>query len=319
MQIKEGHFVKDTIIHLCLAIVLSWSYITALGEDQGTRADLSTASIYRHAKYGFQFTVPTGWMVRETNFYFAHYSRVFLTVNNQRSDLAIQDQPTGPNTREFNAETTLKQMRPGEVYVSFSHDDSFDGMRADSVESNLDSILSTNRIIKSSQTGLSSLGLFFFKRGHWWTISINMRDPVTEENRSKVMGLLKSFRFADAPVGEASWAGSLAWKELPDNIRNFESQYGWPVVGGRTGQRSVVVCEKNSGYSVKFIQEGVGEWEYSVSPDGIVQAEPPLVYAISPAPLSIAIPNCRVKAKAWSMPFGSRRMSTYPKCLGNPS
>jgi hypothetical protein len=45
--------------------------------------------------------VPKGWMVRETAFYVAHYTRVSLTVNSQRPELEIRDWPVGGNSRRW--------------------------------------------------------------------------------------------------------------------------------------------------------------------------------------------------------------------------
>ena len=251
-----------------------------------------TGQTYRNTNYGFQFSVPAGWTVRETGFYIAHYSSVFLTVNNQRPGLEIRDWPTGKNSWGFGAETTFQQMQPGEVYVSFGYSDGPgpDGMQPDTVATDLRSLLAGKAITPSSQPGLSPLNVGFFKRGHRWAISACLKEPVTEENRAKVLSMLQSFEFLDAPVGNPGWAESLAWAELPENIRAPVKWRDWPVANSvqedsassQMGRLTVVVRKTGSGYSVKFIWQAVGAWEYLVSADGkVTQPEPAVLYPLS--------------------------------------
>jgi hypothetical protein len=256
---------------LGLALVLSSGLV---GYCSIVHAD---GQAYQNTHYGFQLVAPEGWAVTETNFSHSHYADVFLTINSQRPNLAIQNQNFGGGFGGFGPKTTFEQMRPGEAYVSVGYFDGPGGptMESDCLTNDLLPLLTTNHISVSSEPGLSELGLRFFKRGHWWSLSVYMREPVMEANRRKVMALLASFRFLDAPVSNVAWAESLAWKKLPENIRAPERWPVWPVVdyaGQRpqSGPRSVLVEKIDSGYSVKFTVDGVGAWEYRVSASGKV-------------------------------------------------
>ncbi len=248
--------------------------------------------VYRNTNYGFQFAVPAGWTVRETSFCVAHSGLVFLTVNNQRPQLEVRDWPIGTNAMGFGAATTFQQMQPGEVYVSFGYSGGPgpDTMRADTVGTNLHSLLTGKGITPSAQPGLACLGLGFFKRGYWWAISADLRDPVTEESRDQVMALLRSFEFLPDPVGNGAWAESLAWEQLPETIRASGAGPGWPVASSAGdqassasfGPQSVVVQRRGSAWSVKFLWEAIGAWEYSVAASGqVTQPQPPVAYPVS--------------------------------------
>ncbi len=305
---------------LCLVLVLGGGLSLAIADSSAASPNpplTSPGEVYRSTNYGFQFRVPEGWTARETAFYVAHYTRVFLTVNSRRLELEIKDWPAGRNTREFGPRAVFRQMQPGEVYVSFAFAGSPgpDTMRSDTVGEDFHALLATNRISASAQAGLSYLGLYFFKRGYWWNISASLRDPITEENRRKVVALLESFRFAEAPVGNAAWAESLAWKELPEQVQAANDWAGWPVVEPQgeqparamSGSRRVAVNRAGSAFSVRFILEDIGVWEYSVSADGTVQPLPPMVHAIGigPAQLPSDLPGeskGRVDAR-WVDPY----------------
>jgi hypothetical protein len=260
---------------LCLALVLSGGFFGCCN------IVFAQGQVYQNTNYGFQLVVPEGWTATETNFTVFHYNDVFLTVNNERPDLTIQKQRMAPGKGvEFNPKVILQQMQPGEVYVSVGYFDGPGGptMRLDSVDNDLHSLLVTNEIsVSGGDKDLSVLDLRFFKRGHWWNISAYMKNPVTAENRQQVISMLKSFGFVAAPVGSVSWAESLAWKELPENVR---SSPRWPVVdyvGQRPqyGLRSLLVKKSDSGYLVTFDVDGAGIWGYLVSENGrVVQAKP---------------------------------------------
>ncbi len=262
---------------LCLVLILN----TVVGNECAAAANaadnLSPAGerLYRNNFYGFQFIVPEGWTITETNVEVSHYHEVLLTVNSRRPDLALYMQSTAPGTFEFGPKTILKQTQPGEVYISVGH---FEGpvhpsMRPDDVEGDLRTLLSTNPVSPSVEAGLAEIALGFFKRGQQWIISGYLREPISAEDRRKVMTTLQSFRFVDAPVGNIAWAESLAWNQLSDNVRRFGEwpvamEPGWPSgIYGHT----VLVETNGSGYSVQFTVEGLGSWEYSVSMEGKVQ------------------------------------------------
>ena len=272
---------KTDLLMLCFGLLCLTPHLSAQ----------PTGQTYRNTNYGFQFSVPAGWTVRETRFYVAHYSLVFLTVNNQRPALEIRDWPTGKNSRGFGAETTFQQMQSGEVYVSFGYSEGpgAEFMQPDTVATDLRSLLAGKAIAPSSTAGLSSLNVGFRKRGHSWAISANLKDPVTEESRATVMSILQSFEFLDAPVGNLAWAESLAWAQLPENIRTPAKWRDWPVAGSvgedsassQSGRLSVQVKRTGSGYSTKFIWQGVGAWDYLVSADGkVTQPEPAVLYPL---------------------------------------
>jgi hypothetical protein len=276
---------------LCLALVLSDESNPAFADENAATKNPPTPSagqMFRSTNYGFEFSLPQGWTARETNFYIAHYSDGFLTVNSQRPNLIL-------SSGWGDAKPLSQQMQPGEVYISmgYSGGPGPETMRADTLGDNLRALLATNRISASYEAGLSCLGLQFFKRGKWWNISACLRDPVTEENRQKVMSLLRSFRFIEAPVGNAAWAESLAWKKLPERIRDTGDWWRtWPVVGqvgersafANGSRRSVSVTNSDSTYSVKFTLQGIGEWSYRVMTNGEVESEPPIVRVASPPP-----------------------------------
>ena len=290
----------DSRIILCFAFLLSSSFNLAFANGNAADANLpvpSAGQVYRSSNYGFQFHVPKGWTVKETVFYVAHYTRVFLTINSRRPELEIRDWRSGENTWEFGSRATFNQMQPGEVYVSLA----FAGypgpctMRSDTVGEDFHAMLATSTISASGQPGLSCLNLHFFKRGSSWLISACLRDPITEENRRKVLAMLESFRFADAPVDNAAWAESLAWKELPEQIQAANDLSGWPVVEPQGeqaahavfGPRTVAVSRVGAAFSVKFILKDIGLWEYLVADDGKVQVRPPVVHAVGVAPAQL--------------------------------
>lgn len=293
-----------TMLLIAPALILSGmnNTLIAVGMAEETNSPPPPGTqLCRSSHYGFQLAVPVGWTARETDFYVAHYSRIFFTVNSLRPGLEIRDWPRGGSTQEFGGKAAFEQMRPGEVYISICYigNPGPESVRPDTAGGDLLPMLETNTISSSGQPGLSGLDLTFFKRAHRWEISACLRHPVAEENRRKVIAMLQSFRFADAPVGNASWAESLAWAQLPEQIRGgnlgpspmamYEAP-GWPVVeldAERTahatfGSRTVVGSRTGSGFLIKFILQNVGVWEYLVSEEGKVQAKPPVVCAVGP-------------------------------------
>jgi hypothetical protein len=81
--------------------------------------------------------------------------------------------------------------------------------------------------------------------------------------------IIDSLHFADGPVSNPAWAESLAWNELPPDIRVLE----WPVapqIGVRPqwGTRSVVVEQVASGYEVTFAEGASRAWKFAVSASG---------------------------------------------------
>ena len=261
-------------------------------EGNPAPANLSALSanrqVYTNANHGFQCVLPQGWTARETSFYIYHYSYEFLTINSQRPDFVIS--PGWSNPKPLSP-----LMQPGEVYITFCYagGPGPDIMRPDTVGEDLQPLLATDRISPAYETGLSHLDLNFFKRGRWWNLSAWLRDPVTEDNRQKVLSLFQSFRFIDAPVGNAAWAESLAWKALPEKIRGPEDGWrGWPVAGEAVEKSAMAevfpraVCVTNSGstYSVKFALRKIGEWSYWITTNGEVEAELPIIQAESPPP-----------------------------------
>jgi hypothetical protein len=276
---------------LCLALALNGQFNPAFADENAAKENPPTSSagqMFRSTNYGFEFSVPQGWTACETNFFIAHYSDGFLTINSQRPDLIL-------SSGWGDSKLLSQQMQPGEVYISmgYSGDPFPETMTADTIGDNLQALLATNRISASYEAGLSNLDLHFFKRGKWWNISAWLRDPVTEESRQKVMSLMQSFRFNDASVGNAAWAESLAWKELPERIRDTGDGWNWsrswPVVDHAgekpaIANRSVSVTNSGSTYSVKFTLLGIGEWSYRVMTNGEVESEPPIVQVASPPP-----------------------------------
>lgn len=285
---------------LCMVLVLTFTvcdgWHAMRGDGNPAPASLSApptnSYVYTNANYGFQFVLPQGWTAQETSFFFAHYSEAFLTINSQRPKWVISG-------GGFDDLPLSQQMQPGEVYIIFSYSGGPmpDTMCPETIGNNLQVLLATNRISSACEAGLSCLNLNFFKRGKLWNISVWLRDPVTEANRQKVMSLLQSFRFIDAPVGNATWAESLAWKELPEAIRDIGGWWdGWPVVGQTAGGSAIAeefrrgvyreVCVTNSGstYSVKFALKRMGEWNYRITTNGVVESEPPIVHVASPPP-----------------------------------
>lgn len=240
-------------------------------------AGRASGQVYRNSDFGFSFTVPEGWFCRETNYPAFHYYDVFLTINNRRPDLAVQTKWVTQNYRDFNPTTTLSQMLPGEVHVTVgSMEGPFDRrMTTDSVGQDLSPLWATNRISLTYETNLSQLTLRFFKRGRQWQISAYLREPIAQANRERVISMLKSFRFLDAPVNDPGWAESLAWKELPESIRGQPFPC-WPAVryvGQAPGNAgwSVRVDKAPTGYTVQFVVAQAGTWRYLVLTNGTVR------------------------------------------------
>ena len=269
--------------------------------------------IYRDAKYGFRLILPQGWEARETNLSVSHYGLVFLTINSQRPGLVFEG---WDGTWMYNHRIT--QLQPEEVYISIGYSGGPMGamMKADAVGQDLRSFLATNQVRVFSYEGQSIYGLYFFKRGQSWSIQACMKEPVAKENRQKVMALLESTCFVEAPVGNASWAESLAWKELPKKIREAgDWPLGWPVVGeegeqsgsGTFGQQSVSVTNLGSAYSVKFTLNAIGAWSFLVKTNAEVIAEPPKVHAMGPPssqwPSDLPGESGRIKDSYWVAPY----------------
>jgi len=271
---------------LCLALVLSGGllWLCNFARADTTVAKPATEN-YHNDHYGFQFTVPQGWTVTETNFEAAHYYYVvFLTINSRRPDSAGREPWVSTNAMAYYENTNLRQVKPGEAYISigFCEGPFGGGMQSNSVAEDLIPVLGTNRLATSWNPKLAELNLDFFKRGHFWDIASYAREPVTLEASNGVMSLLKSFQFVDVPVRNIAWAESLAWEQLPENIRGFDH---WPVtdnLGWRpfSGRNTVVVEETNSVYSVQFTLTGLGMWNYEVASDGTVQAGPAEAYIV---------------------------------------
>ncbi|HKW29547.1 MAG TPA: hypothetical protein VJT54_09435 [Verrucomicrobiae bacterium] len=282
---------------LGLVLVLSPGFFCCCnlpGADESTATSSLSAQpagqIYHDAKYGFQLILPQGWEARETSLSVSHYDYVFLTINNQRSGLAFEGWEG-----TWICNNRITQLQPDEVYISVGYAGGPMGvtMRADTVGEDLRPFMATNQVRVFSSKGLLSYGVSFFKRGQHWSIWACMKEPVTKEIRQKVMALLQSVRFVGAPVGNASWAESLAWKELPEKIRDPGNWWwGWPAAGqegghsgsGMFGQRSVLVTNLGSAYSVKFGLQAIGEWKFMVKTNGEVESEPPIVHVASPPP-----------------------------------
>ncbi|HXT13798.1 MAG TPA: hypothetical protein VN873_19770 [Candidatus Angelobacter sp.] len=250
---------------------------------------IATAGVYTNTTYGFSFRVPDGWNVTETNFYNAHYSDGVLTVDNTLPGVALPAEN----------DSFLSEIKPGEIYVCFALVNApFGSMRPDSVAADVHSLLGTNEIRTFSRDGVLFVELNYFKRGQDWQISAALREPHSAENRQKFLSMLESLRFCDTPIGSAAWAESLAWRELPDHIRAENEFVGWPVVNSpgeepHTGYRSVRVTRNGSGYTVRFMLEAIGSWEYAVAADGTVKARAREVYPISPpqAKLPLDLPG----------------------------
>jgi hypothetical protein len=281
----------------CLALVLSGGFICCCnlvraGENVITSSSSAppAGQVYHDTKYGFQLVLPQGWEARETNLSVAHYDYVFLTINNQRPGLAYEGWDGRWMTND-----RITQLQPDEVYISVGYAGGPMGvsMMADNVGEDLSSFLATNQVRVFSSNGMLNYSLSFFKRGQHWSVWACLKEPVTENNRQKVMALLQSIRFVPAPVGNASWAESLAWSELPEKIRDTGDWWqNWPTVNlyaeesgsERRGQRSVSVTNLGLAYSVKFTLEAIGEWSFMVKTNGEVESAPPLVHAVGPPP-----------------------------------
>jgi hypothetical protein len=283
-------------LSVCIALVFCglynhFNFAYADGNVTNANSGQAPGQIYRNEDYGFQLAVPQGWTATKTNFEVFHYNEVFLTINNHRPDLTLQERWTGKSTIEYNDKTILQQMQPDEAYISIGYFEGpwNPGMKAGDVADDLIPLLRTKQLAASSEKGLAELNLNFFKRGRDWHISAYLREPFTAATSNQVMSLLNSFQFVRAPVSNAGWAESLAWEQLPENIRNFAH---WPVsenVGWRPeyGRNTVLVQKTDAGYTVQFALTGLGSWEYAVSADGEVKSGPADVEVRSPPPTQI--------------------------------
>ncbi|MGH7941094.1 MAG: hypothetical protein ACREFR_08500 [Limisphaerales bacterium] len=282
---------------LCVAVVLGMAVpckcrAGEMAQDDATiGANEQAGHTYYDKTYGFQITVPPGWQASETSFSFEHYGYAFLTINNQRPGLEFE----GGWGMGWLNDNHVTQLQSNEVYIAIG----YGGgpmetiMRDDSVGDNLASFAATKNVHAYSFGGVLNYGLEFFKRGELWSISARMKEPVTEENREKVMALMRSIHFVDRPVENASWAESLAWNNLPGKVRETGDRFmGWPAVGdcgeqsgyAMAGPRSVLVTNLGSAYALKFDLQGVGEWSFTVKTSGHVESEPPALQATGPPP-----------------------------------
>jgi hypothetical protein len=258
--------VKSKPCQAIVFILVSLISSSLLAEGQVPPSEPST-QLYLNSKLGFQFAYPKNWMVAETNFEVSHYLDDFLTINSQRRNLHIW---FPMEVQDFDPKFVFQKMLPGEVYLAVGRAEGpgyYPSMGPDSVEKDLLPLLATNPIVSSGQEGLSRFGLAFYKRGRNWTIHGYLRDPIQQEDQRKVIRLLESFRFMEAPVANVSRAESLAWKELPDEMRQLGS---WPIGTGSQGGRTVVVDRVDSGYSVQFGLNGVKSWKFMVLESGKV-------------------------------------------------
>jgi hypothetical protein len=272
---------------VCLALVLNGVLFGGNASHAGESATNSAVKTYQNINYGFKLAVPRDWTVTETNFEVFHYNEVFLAINSRRPNLTLQEQWVSTNTIEYNGDIASGQLQPGEAYISIGYLDGPGGteMFPDRVADTLTPLLDANPFRTFPEPKLSELELLFFKRGHNWNISAYLRQPATATVSNEVMNVLKSFQFLDAPVGNVAWAESLAWEQLPENIRKFNH---WPVsdgVGMRPvwGRNTVLIEKADSGYRVHFTLTGLGTWEYAVSEDGKVEAGTSEVNAPNPS------------------------------------
>lgn len=281
---------------LCLVLILVAGLLSfCRARDASAVPTIETngqsGQVYCDKTYGFQVAVPFGWQARKTSFSPCHYGYAFLTINNQRPGLEFEGD-FGPGWMDGN---NVTQLQSNEVYISIGYGGGPMGvsLREDMVGGNLAAFLATNNVRGYSSGGVLNYGLGFFKRGEIWCISASMKEPVTKANRKKVMALLESIRFVDAPVENPSWAESLAWKRLPEKVRGTGSWIvGWPSVGDYgeqsgyaiLGQRSVDVTNLGSAYAVRFGLQAIGDWSFRVKTNGEVESEPPALRAKGPPP-----------------------------------
>jgi hypothetical protein len=264
---------------LYLALILSVGY-AAYTQAENVGTNTTSGQIYRDDMYGFQITLPKGWMAKEVGHEQDHYGYAFLTINNQRQDLDCGDGWWAESGWNFHGRKT--ELQSNEVYMCIGYDGGpiLMTMSTDTVGHDLGSLMATNAMRLFSAKGSAYYALNFFKRGQVWSIAVDMKEPVTEQNREDVMSILQSFRFLDGRIHNANWAEALAWNRLPPGERASGSLFGWPAVGmynnaeedARMDSRSVVVKKMDSGYSVKFArgQYFPRNWEFYVFADGKV-------------------------------------------------
>lgn len=264
--------VRQRIALCCVVLGVCISGLAVLAQPASAPATQQDRHVYRNSRLGFTFTLPADWKINEQPYVHSHYTDVFLTVNNKRAGLRIKEQEVGRGRFELNERTIASQMVAGEVHVEVSE---LGGpgpvtMRMDSVGEDLSKLLAEATPARGP-IGMSTLGLRFFKRGHSFQVMAMMRDPVSPDDVQKVRSIIESWRFESGPVNDIKWAESIAYQQLPQNIREGE----WPIphdFGARPlyGFRSVEVQRAGSGYVVEFKDANVGVWRYVVSQDAKV-------------------------------------------------
>jgi hypothetical protein len=175
---------------------------------------------------------------------------VTLTINNKRSDLSIKTTGTyGPGRGggvgggityppQLSPEKIMEQLQPGEISLRIrvelyggdsqtisetrAYPDQAIGDKPkflDTVGKDWPLFLSANPIKPTTTPELSRLEFSFHKRGKLWSVTGFLREPVSAEDRTNFVSMLKSLQFADSPVANFAWAGSLAATQLPESIR----------------------------------------------------------------------------------------------------
>jgi len=251
-------------------------------------ASSPTLQVYQARNSGFQFEAPKDWKINETD-YGSGGADWMLTVNNQRADLQVLgiSKPAetaftrthpgeslgpamvlvaekGPLAETHNS---LRQMLPGEISLAIGRrydQASYPGgalawgseMSPDNLDHDLHPLLADDLIKSLDEAELSGLDLRFVKRGMGYEIACFMRAPISPEDRQRVLDLLASFHFVDAPVSNPQWAIFLARPHLPvDLLAKIKMNPTTRWTSPSDGLRFATHTKKTAtGYLVTFTQ-----------------------------------------------------------------
>ncbi len=205
--------------------------------------------VYENKEYGFSVEVPKDWRIGQKPFATPlpdGGAIWFLTIDNRRPDLNLKEMAWLGGQTQLPAElfsasvakemaslggqtqpvSVAQQLLPGEIYIAMGLADLAStplAVEADPTVKDLHALIAKNAFEPGADPGVSTLRLYFFRNGNKFGLNVYVREPVSREDWDRVTALLGSWQFVDAPVGNKDWARSLAWRNLPAEIRTQTS------------------------------------------------------------------------------------------------
>jgi len=225
-----------------------WLVVSILLASCGKRPGLTGEWVtYRNEEYHFSFDHPEGWALSEGPEWTYRYGEGLASLNNQgRSPFWLTEQEMLPNQWEYGPGAFLKQLPSGGVYleVGLSYgppirpQDYGPEMEASDLSS-----LMQGADWETLMGGLQRYQVRFDKWGRWWNLVAYLREPVQDEDQSRVERIFNTFRFDSIPAGDELWAIGEAKKHLPSTMRPER----FPYTQGMVGEEAMVGEEGKEG------------------------------------------------------------------------